>query len=431
MKEISESTALVFDNGLFQPVAHRLAKDFKRVLYFSPWEKGFSAVNDAVIGDGFPDIERVRDIWAVKKDVDVFVFPDLGHAGLQLELESQGHPVWGCRNGCEQELNRELFMRTLEECGLPVPEFKVIVGVTELRKYLADREDVYLKVSRYRGSFETCHFRSMKLDSDLIDLWGVKFGAVKELIRFLVFQNIKTNIELGADTYCIDGKWPALMLHGIEWKDRSYLSAVTKRGEMPQQVQDVLECYGKVLAKYRYRGFFSMEIRVKDDKGYFTDPTCRGGLPSTSSQIVLWENYSEIIWHGAHGELVEPVATAKFSAESIVTMKGDKTMWGTTEIPKSLEGRLMLTGCCMVDGKIAFPPSEAHEDDIGWLVATGDTQKETILAQNKQADELPDGLDANTETLAYVLKEIREAEDEGIKFDDAPTPEPAVVLEEA
>ena len=430
MKPISEATALVYDNSLFLPVAHRLAKDFKRVLYFSPWEKGFSTINDAVIGDGFDDIERVFDIWDVKKEVDVFVFPDLGHSGLQRELESQGYPVWGCRSGDQQELDRELFMRTLTKCGLDVPEFKVIVGVRELRKYLADQQDVYVKISRYRGSFETIHFRSMDLDEGLLDLWGVKFGAVKDLIRFLVFQNIDTDLEIGADTYCVDGRWPSALLHGIEWKDRSYLASVSERGKMPQQIQDVMECYGKVLGEHNYRGFFSMEVRVKDEKGYFIDPTCRGGLPSTASQIAIWENYSDIIYAGARGELVEPVPAAKFSAESIVTMKSDKSMWATTEMPKELECRLMLSGCCMVDGKIAFPPSDAHEDEIGWLVATGDSIEEVVHKQNEQADKLPDGLDANTETLAYVLKEIQSAEKEGIEFSQDKTPEPAIVLED-
>ena len=33
--------------------------------------------------------------WSVKDEVDLWVFPDLQYAGLQLELESQGAAVWG------------------------------------------------------------------------------------------------------------------------------------------------------------------------------------------------------------------------------------------------------------------------------------------------------------------------------------------------
>lgn len=427
MKPISEATALVYDNRLFQPVAHRLAQDFKRVLYFSEWERD-RKIGDAVLGDGFPDIERCLDVWEVKGEVDLFVFPDIGNAGLQKELEAQGKAVWGARDGAHQESNRELFLETLAHCGLKVPPYEVVVGLTELRRYLEDVEDVYVKISRFRGSFETSHFRSMKLDRGLLDLWGVRFGPVSELLRFVVFPNIDTPLEIGADTYCVDGQWPSVMLQGIEWKDRSYFAAVTKREDMPQQIQDVMNCYGKVLAASRFRSQFSMEVRVKDDEGYFIDPTCRGGLPSTASQMALWQNFAEIVYHGANGELVEPVVAGKFAAESIVEMNCDEGLWTTVEMPEKLEGHLQLTGCCMVEDLIAFPPGEKHDDTVGWLCATGDDQEEVIHLMNELADELPDGMDANTECLAYVLKEIHEAEKKGIEFSKEPVPEPEVVM---
>lgn len=428
MKELSQVTAIVVDNELFQPIAHRLARDFRRVLYFTEWEKA-RKIEDAVAGDGFPDIERCFDYWEVKDEVDLWVFPDVGYAGLQKELESQGRLVWGTRDAGRQETDRALFLKTLKRCGLNVPPHDVVMGLVALRKFLEDAEDVYIKISRYRGSFETSHFRNMKEDRGLLDLWGVKFGPVSEKIPFLVFHNIDTPLELGADLYRAGGKWPSLMLNGIEWKDRSYFAAVTKREDMPQQIQDVLECYGEVLDESRYAGQFSMEMRLKDEDGYFIDPTCRGGLPSTASQLTLWRNFSEIVYRGAQGEMVEPEAAAQFSAESIVTMKGDNNLWRTAEIPVKLDGHLLLAGCCMVDGVVAFAPDD--DDTVGWLVNTGDDQKAVILGMNELADELPDGMDANTECLAYVLKEIHEAEKQGVEFSNEPTPEPAVVFEEA
>ncbi len=41
---------------------------------------------------------------------------------------------------------------------------------------------------------------------------------------------------------------------------------------------------------------------------------------------------------------------------------------------------------------------------------------------------LPDGLDANTECVAYVLKEIHEMEKVGIKFGEGIMPQPSVVM---
>ena len=244
---------------------------------------------------------------------------------------------------------------------------------------------------------------------------------------FIVFPNIDTPLEIGADTYVVNGRWPSRLLHGIEWKDKSYFAAVTDRLDMPEQIQEVMEKFAPALGNARMS--FSMEVRVKEKEGYFIDATCRGGLPSTASQLAM-KNYSQVIYHGAAGELVEPDFGYQFSAESIVSIKGDETMWQTCEMPKSLEGKLQLTGCCEVDGLICFPPDAQHDSTVGWLCATGDDQEEVVMEMNRLADELPDGMDASTECLAYVLKEIHEAAEQGVEFSEEPTPEPEVVFQE-
>lgn len=427
--DFSSKTALVYGHGLELPIAERLARDFGRVIYFSEWQEGFSTVNKAVIGR-VPNLERCNDIWAVKDEVDVFIFPDVQHAGLQLELESQGKAVWGSRDGDRLELNREFFLKTLQDVGLKVPPHQVCVGVTALRDYLKEKENCYCKISKYRGSLETKHWRSWKLDENLIDLWAVRFGAVRELIRFLVFDAIETPLEIGGDTYCVDGKWPSLMLHGIEFKDQAYFSSVTPREDMPPQIKEVLQAFSPMLKNYNYRNEWSMELRVTDDAFYFIDPTCRLGLPSTGSQLELWENWSEIVWAGAHGELVDPKPLGKFSAEVILHCKTSDGLWGTVEIPESLKQWVKLADCCEVDGVRAFPrEGDDSEETVGWLVAIGDTPLETIKTLKGYVKELPDGLTADISPLADVLKEIDTEEGKGIAFSDERMPEPAKVLE--
>ncbi len=429
MKELSDVTALCFDHGLFLPIAERLARDCKRVLYFSEWEEGFSVINKDVIGFGLENIERCRDIWAVKDEVDLWVFPDIQHAGLQLELEAQGKAVWGSRGADRLETNREFFLRTLGEVGLQVPPHTICIGVTQLREALKEKENCYVKISRYRGSLETKHWRSWKLDENLIDLWAVRFGAVREMIRFLVFDAIDTPLEIGADTYCIDGQWPEFGLHGIEAKDEAYFAAVTKRNEMPEQVQAIMEKFGPVLGKEHYRNEFSMEIRVKGDDFYFIDITTRGGLPSTGSQLELWENWSEIVWHGAHGELIQPVPKAKFSAELILQAKSDDHLWASVEIPKELRQWCKLADCCEVNGVHSWPREDNHSDSVGWLVAIGDTPTATLETMKEYVSKLPEGLTADIATLADVIKEIEIEEGKGIEFTDKAMPEPAEVIE--
>lgn len=430
MKEASDVTALVYDNGLFCSLAERVAREFKRVFYFTPWEKGFSTVNDASIGDGLPNVSRCRDIWAVKDELDLVIFPDIQHSGLQLELEKQGIPVWGARAGDELELNRELFLSTLTELGLETPHFEVVRGLTALRDHLRDAEDKYVKISRYRGSLETFHWRSWKLDENFLDLLNVRFGGVRELIKFLVFDAIDTPLEIGADTYCVDGRWPSHGIHGIEIKDKAYMGAVTDTEQMPDQLKEVMDAFKPVLEKYRYRNFWSMEVRVKDDHAYFIDPTCRFGLPSSGSQMELWSNLGEIIWAGANGELVDPEPAAKFSAEVLLKIRSDKGgSWRKCEIPQELRPWLKLSGHCEVDGLAWFAPDESNDDACGWLVAIGDTPQEALDSIKEKVSELPDGLIADVAPLADAIKEIEEAEKEDISFTEKQMPEPAEVIE--
>lgn len=436
MKQLSDVTALVFDHGLGLPIAERLARDCKRVLFHSPWEEGFSTINKAIIGDGLPNIERCNDIWNVKKEVDLWVFPDVQHAGLQLELASQGFAVWGSRDADRLELNREYFLKVIGELGLQLPVWKVCIGITELRRYLRQKENVYVKISKFRGSLETKHFRSWKLDENLLDLWAVRFGAVREHIRFLVFDAINTPLEIGGDTYNVHGKWPSLMLHGIEKKDEAYFAAVTKREDMPEVAKEVMDAFGPVLGKFWYANEWSMEIRVKDDIGYFLDPTTRLGLPSTASQLEIWENWSEIIWSGAHGELVEPelVKTgeedepAMFSAELLLKANADDGLWPTVEIPKELNQWCKLADCCEVDGIRSWPREGGDDDAVGWLCAIGNTAAITIETMKKYVSLLPEGLTANIAPLVDVLKEIEQEEAKGIEFADDRVPEPEIVV---
>ena len=89
---------LVVDNGLFVDLAVRLARDFGKVWYYTPWEQSFPLMNHGRIGEGLEEIERVRSVFGKHfNDVDLFVFPDIFHADLQDYLVGQGKRVWGGR----------------------------------------------------------------------------------------------------------------------------------------------------------------------------------------------------------------------------------------------------------------------------------------------------------------------------------------------
>lgn len=430
MKPLSQVTCCVVDCGLFLPMALRMAESCERVLYYNPDRPAYPTLKKAIIGDGFDNVECVDNYVEHKGDIDLFCFPDVNRGWDQVDLVNQGKLVWGSRLGDQLELDRVFFLEKLQELGLDVPPYEVVTGVTELRAYLHDKEDKYIKVSKWRGDFETTHWRDWKKDGGWLDWLAVNFGALKDQVEFLVFDKIDTDLEIGGDTYCVNGRWPDYMLHGIEWKDKSYFSAVTRRSEMPEQLQVVMDRFRPVLGQFNYRNQWSMEVRVKDDKAYFIDATCRGGMPSTASQHLLWKNFPEIVYYGAAGELVEPEPAGMFSIECMVTSKTGKDTYDEVDLPESLERWCRFSSCCRLGDVFAFPPDEHHSGELGWLCAIGDSPSATLERIKQLADDLPDGLDADVESMAGVIKEIDSAQQQGIPFTEQKMPPAASVIED-
>jgi hypothetical protein len=428
VKDISEVTCLVIDTGSYLDFARRMADDCKQVIYWNPDCRAYPSVHQDSIGKGFEELYVVREPWTFMSEIDLFCFPDVSMGGMQYYLRDIGKAVWGAGLATHLELSRSFFITLLEGVGLEVPPHTVCEGLAELREHLQDRENVWVKVSRHRGDMETQQFRNMKMDGIWLDQLAVQLGPWQNHKKFLAFDEIKADIEIGGDLWIVDRQWPSTMLNGIEGKDKSYFGAVTPFEDMPKQVQDVLKALQHYFGEYHYRQQFHCEIRIAGDKAYFTDPTCRGGLPSSGSLRKLVRNWPDVVWHAANGILLEPDWAGKFSIETMITTKDENNCWAAVDLPEELEGTALLQRCCKVDGCYYFPPSEYPHRDCGWLVSVGDDPKELVQMQKDAADLLPDGMNADVESLASVISDIDKAEEVGVGFTQQPMPEPADVL---
>lgn len=429
MKDLADVTCCVVDTGLFMQMARRMAEDCARVIYWNPDVRGFPSLKQACLGDGFDGVEMVREFWPFLDEIDLFCFPDSHLAGLQSHLVNIGKAVWGSRNGQRFEQSRQAFLNVLEAVGLEVPPYVEIEGLEALKEHLRDKEDKYIKLSRFRGDMETTHWRNWELDEGWLDWLAVNLGPLKNHLRFLVFDAIKTDLEIGGDTYCVDGYWPSLMLNGFEGKDKCYFAKVTTREEMPEPIKEVLKAFAEPLGNCRYRNQWSMEIRVQGEHAYFNDATCRASLPGSASQQLLWKNFPQIVWAGANGQLVEPEPTAEYAAEVMITSKGGAhDCWDVVQVPQAIDRYCCFSNCCYVDGAYVFPPDELKGQDLGWLRAMGDTPTVVLERLKEYADQLPDGLNADVEAMADVIKEIESAAEEGIPFTQDEMPKPADVL---
>jgi hypothetical protein len=427
MKDTEDIVACVVDHGLFLPIAQKLAEQYKQVFYWSPHERMMPRLEEGVIGDGFRNLTKVNDIWRIKSQCDLFVFPDVGFSGLQNELISQGFPVWGHHGGDVIETNRGLFLETLDEVGMEVPGYEVIQGMTNLQSHLRDQKDKWIKISKWRGDWETLHWRDWSHDESTLDCYAYQLGPMKEMIKFYVFDSIDTDIEDGIDTYCIDGKFPSVVMHGMECKDKSYLCSIQSLEDVDERVSVVTEKFGPVLGRYGYRGFFSCEVRIKDDKSFFIDPTCRAASPPSQVMTELFGNLGEIIWHGANGECVDPEPAAQFGVQALLTIDRQKNEWEVMDVPDSIRQWVKCGFACEIDGRICIPPHQC-ENMVGWLVATGDSIGGAIDNLKDHCGELPDGVNCDVDSLAKLLDEAQKAEGEGIELTDDKIPEPSSVL---
>lgn len=435
MKPLSEVTFAVIDHSLFLPLAVELAKSgAKRVLYQNASAiDGFPTLNKCIVGDGYDNLEIIQlpdDHWDFKSEIDCYVFPDIYHGGEQLELQSQGKAVWGSRHGDRMEVFRGKFLEALESVGLEVPPHEVVRGLEALRAHLYAREDCYIKISRYRGTMETKHWRDWTQDSGWLDFMTVKLGPAAELITFYVFDAIETDIEIGMDTYAIGMDIPISSVVGYEWKDKGYFGAVTPRDEVPSQLMDIYYAFREELKDGQYRNFVSSEVRIKGERFSFIDTTRRAPCPAIGSQIKLYRNLGEIIWSGANGEMVQPEFSGKFACECVIKARApDKSCWTEVEFPKELEDSIMAGGSCKIDDVFCWPPDESHGEEVGWLVNVADTPHDCIQGMLDKAAMLPDGVSAATDSLADLLKEVDSGKEQGIPFTKLSLPEPATVIE--
>jgi len=431
MKDTKDIIAMVVDHGQFLPVAQKLGEQVKKCYYWSPAERSLKLIQEGVIGDGFESYERVdkdKSFWDYEDECDLFVFPDSGFSGEQRKLIGDGKLVWGARGGDVLESDRGKFLKALAAMGMEVPPHKKILGLTNLRLFLKDEEDKYIKISDWRGNFETFHWTNWGEGEGELDNYAVEFGPTKEHITFYVFDRIDTEIEDGMDTYFVGG-FPSIVLHGMECKDKSYIGCMTEWNKIPEPVRETSELFAPALAAYDYRGFFATEVRILPDKYYFIDTTNRAPSPPHQLQTELWGNYADIIWHGANGVCIDPEPTAQFGVQALLSCSRNSKVWVAFKIPDKIKSNVKCGFCCEIDGRLVFPPHQL-ETMCGYLTATGDTIQKAISNLQDCVKELPAGMKCEDKSIAELLKELQAAEEKGIEFTEQKIPEPSTVIDE-
>jgi hypothetical protein len=416
MENFKNKTVLVWEGGIFVEIAKRLAEDFGRVLYFSEWRSGYPTSRGLLIGDGDDDIERIQDPWEFiqRDEIDLYVFPDCYDWGVMDYLASTGKRVWGCRRGAELELDRPKAKEIMAKAGVPIGDWKMIVGLDALRKYLKTHEDAWIKINSTRGDMETFHAPTYEKIEPRLDELEHTLGAKKKIMRFCVETGIPDAIEAGYDGFTIDGNFPRVGITGIEVKDKGYVGRTTRYNDIPPQVRAVNDALAPNFKRYKYRGFWSSEVRITEDgTGYPIDLTARAGSPPSEVYQNMISNLAEVIWYGAEGILIEPEYTDAWGAEVLIHSQWADKNWVHLTFPPEHRRNIKLRNYTVIEGEHYIVPQLTGMPEIGAVVGTGKTAKEAIdqakdVASKVEGYDVEIPVDSMDEALVD-LKEILKA----------------------
>jgi hypothetical protein len=413
----SQVTACVWDNGLFPSLACKLAEGYAKVFYFCPWNRYSPKLNQGWIGKGLDGIEVIESPWGPQFDsIDLHVFPDTNFGHEQVYLESIGKAVWGARMGEELENCRECTKRWLKSKGLPVGPYQVVKGMAELRAYLKTHKDQFVKISKWRGTAESFKSESYKLIEPKLDVLENDLGAFKEILEFVVEEEIPDCVEVGIDAFFIDELQPQNVFAGIEQKDCAFLGVFAEYASLPKGLTQFNDTVAPLMKRFNYRGFFSSEVRInKAGRGFMIDATTRAPSPPSELYQEIYTNLAEIVWQGSNGVLVEPEAEAKYGAQVMIDSDWADKGWQPLEFPDELRRYVKLKFATKINGRHYTIPQSAGVVSPGSVIGWGPTLQAAIDDCKAHAKEVSGYfVDCPTDGLDKAMEQVEQCEEFGL-----------------
>lgn len=417
MLDLTNKTVLVYDFGLCVSHALRLARDFKTVYYFCPWQDAFPKFINGLIGRGYENenMVRVLDFWAYVDKVDIIVFFDTYCGDLVNYLKLKGYRVFGAGLESELENDRWYSRKIQQKSGLPTQETHKIIGLENLRVYLQDKVDKVVKLNAFRGALETFIHINYKSSQPLLDHLATELGPIQTQIEFVVEDKVGI-IEPGYDGYIIDGKFPNKGLFAYEMKGSGYVAAVQDYTNIPKSVKLINDGLSSSFAKYKARTLYSSEVRVDEQGvGYLIDNTIRAGMPGPSSVMMeIFENFSEIIYNGAMGIMTQPDIKYKYGCAVGLDSGWADEHWLEVEVPEDIRKYVKLRKHIKVEDKYYAVPGFSS---LCAVIGLGETLEQAIQDCKDRIEQISAyQIEKNTSGLDSIIDSIKQGEELGLKF---------------
>lgn len=432
-KKMGKKTFLCIDSGQFIEQCNALAMGGKnKVYYFTDSERAFPVLQDAAPGMDFEYLESVPHLFDFLNDhrdeIDCIVNWDSCNQDLIADMRddprNKGKSIFGSGLGARIEEDREGFKKILKRLGLDVGkkdgtgegDYVIKYGVQEVEEYLKKHPDIYAKIDKFRGNFETTHLISYK--DEMLD--GTFTHFRKELgppferrQKFILEHAINDAIEIGMDGFINAKGLASKHTWGVEYKKGPYLCT---NQELPKPLQETMDKLVPFLKALDYRGCFSTEERVKKEKHYLIDPTPRGALPLTVGYSKWITNLDEVVYKIGLNEDVEVKMPYKYMlAVPMYSSKG-KDEYVRLKVEKKHRENIKFRGCCS-DGDGNYYICKGMEGAVV-IVLGGDNWKDLLKQAKEEVNyvEFDEKQDFETSIVDDFPKLISEIEDMGIKF---------------
>lgn len=384
-------TVCVIDAGIFGEVAVELSKKFSRVFYCIP---DYSTnLEREKIAQGMEGVEVIMDFHHVKKETDIFVFPDVCFGAVVDDMRSEGRNVFGTGAVESLEFDRWAAKKKMKALGLPVIESVKLVGIEDLKDYLQTVDNKWLKVLRHRDFWDTYHH----LDWFHSDYWInqvllPRIGAMADDEVFVIEDDIP-GVEIGIDFPAVVGdQYSTRCLLGYEIKDQGNISRIIEYAQAPEQIRKICETMGPVLKEADYRNSLSYEIRVaeSDNMFYLTDPCLRMANPASGIYRNVFSNFAQIVEEASAGKLIEPMVVdgAQYAVEVMICSDRAHDHNIPIEIPSDIRPFVKLKSACQKDETHYEHIPYNKGEIIGSVVAWGKTIDEAIALCKERADQI-------------------------------------------
>jgi len=132
----------------------------------------------------------------------------------------------------------------------------------------------------------------------------------------------------------------------------------------------------------------------------------------------MLQNLSEIIWHGSDGKMIQPVFEGKYGIEIMLDSPWAENRWYNIDFPDSISRWVKLRNYCIIDDTYHVIPRFSDFDNIGALIAIGDSIEECLEKAKKYKEKIEAfKLDIPTSAIDKAQEVIKKGESIGLKFD--------------